>query len=163
MGLQPNYALVAWNLFKVLWRRWLLLQCGLLLAKWTGLMALASLHNMLRKVEGLYVTACTEGLPLGPLAACVMASGAHAREPESSGAATRIAAQVRLLYGPLLACVTASKSAFTAMVQQHGDGDTASFVRAARENPEGPQGKIYRCAPGRPRSLRGSRLHLDLG
>ena len=54
---------------------------------------------------------------------------------------------MRLLYGPLLACVTASKSAFTAMVQQHGDGDTASFVRAARENPEGPQGKIYRCAP----------------
>ena len=53
---------------------------------------------------------------------------------------------MRLLYGPLLACVTASKSAFTAMVQQHGDGDTASFVRAARENPEGPQGKIYRCA-----------------
>ena len=66
---------------------------------------------------------------------------------ESSGAATCIAQQVRLLYGPLLACVTASKSAFTAMVQQHGDGDTASFVRAARENPEGPQGKIYRCAP----------------
>ena len=93
------------------------------------------------------MTACTEGLPLGPLMACVTASGVQARDPESSKSATWTAAQVRLLYGPLLACVTASKSAFTAMVQQHGDGDTASFVRAARENPEGPQGKIYRCAP----------------
>jgi len=53
--------------------------------------------------------------------------------------------QVRLLYGPLLACVTASKSAFTAMVRQHGDGDTVSFVRAAREDPDGREGKTYRC------------------
>jgi hypothetical protein len=52
---------------------------------------------------------------------------------------------VRLLYGPLLACVTASKSAFTAMVRQHGDGDTVSFVRAAREDPNGREGKTYRC------------------
>ena len=83
------------------------------------------------------------------LLACIMASrGGRVRScAEYSAAANWTAAQVRLLYGPLLACVTASKSAFTAMVQQHGDGDTASFVRAARENPEGPQGKTYRCTP----------------
>ncbi|KAK9824987.1 hypothetical protein WJX81_003806 [Elliptochloris bilobata] len=56
----------------------------------------------------------------------------------------RVNDQVRLLYGPLLACVTASKSAFTAMVRQHGNGDTESFVRAAHEDPEGPQGQTYR-------------------
>ena len=58
------------------------------------------------------------------------------------------ALQVRLLYGPLLACVTASKSAFTAMVRQHGNGDIETFVRAARSNPEGREGQIYRYAPG---------------
>ncbi len=63
---------------------------------------------------------------------------------------TRVCApQVRLLYGPLLACVTASKSAFTAMVRQHGNGDIETFVRAARSNPEGREGQIYRCEPGR--------------
>ena len=58
------------------------------------------------------------------------------------------ASQVRLLYGPLLACVTASKSAFTAMVRQHGNGDIETFVRAARSNPEGREGQIYRCELG---------------
>ena len=45
--------------------------------------------------------------------------------------------QVKELYGPLLACVTASKSAFDAMVRQHSDSGTPQeFIAAARENPE---------------------------
>ena len=53
--------------------------------------------------------------------------------------------QVRLLYGPLLACVTATRSAFAAMVRQHSvDGSVDSFVQAAREHPEGPEGIAYR-------------------
>ena len=59
-------------------------------------------------------------------------------------------AQVRDLYGPLLACVTATKSAFDAMVRQHSasaDGSPADFIAAARENPEGPEGLSYRRAP----------------
>ncbi len=56
-------------------------------------------------------------------------------------------AQVRSLYGPLLACVTASKSAFEAMVHQHSPqlGDR-NFVELVRENPEGKEGQIYRRA-----------------
>lgn len=53
--------------------------------------------------------------------------------------------QVRLLYGPLLACVTATRSAYAAMVRQHApDGQAESFMRAARECPEGPEGVAYR-------------------
>lgn len=57
-------------------------------------------------------------------------------------------AQVRSLYGPLLACVTASKSAFEAMVHQHSpQGSHQSFVELVRANPEGREGQIYRRAP----------------
>lgn len=56
--------------------------------------------------------------------------------------------QVRSLYGPLLACVTASKSAFEAMVRQHSpDGTSKTFVELIREHPEGREGQIYRQAP----------------
>ena len=56
-------------------------------------------------------------------------------------------AQVRSLYGPLLACVTASKSAFEAMVRQHSpDGTSKTFVELIREHPEGREGQIYRQA-----------------
>lgn len=54
--------------------------------------------------------------------------------------------QVKELYGPLLACVTASKSAFDAMVRQHGEQcTTQEFIQAAREKPESEEAKTYRC------------------
>ncbi|CAL8467388.1 g6925 [Coccomyxa elongata] len=57
----------------------------------------------------------------------------------------RVNEQVRSLYGPLLACVTASKSAFEAMVRQHSpDGTSKTFVELIREHPEGREGQIYR-------------------
>ena len=57
----------------------------------------------------------------------------------------RINEQVRDLYGPLLACVTASKSAFDAMVRQHSpDGTKESFIQAVREDAEGKEAQAYR-------------------
>ncbi len=53
--------------------------------------------------------------------------------------------QVRNLYGPLLACVTASKSAFDAMCRQHSpDGTPKTFIAAIRGDPAGREGQIYR-------------------
>ena len=55
--------------------------------------------------------------------------------------------QVRNLYGPLLACVTASKSAFDAMCHQHSpDGTSKTFIEAIRSNPGGREGQVYRCS-----------------
>ena len=49
------------------------------------------------------------------------------------------------LYGPLLAVVTASKSAFDAMVRQHSpDGSRSSFIHAAQAHPESKEGQTYR-------------------
>lgn len=57
----------------------------------------------------------------------------------------RVNEQVKELYGPLLACVTASKSAFDAMVRQHGETQTpAEFISTAREHPESREGHTYR-------------------
>lgn len=57
----------------------------------------------------------------------------------------RVNEQVKDLYGPLLSCVTASKSAFDAMIRQHSpDGTKAGFVRAIRENPESGEAIAYR-------------------
>ena len=57
----------------------------------------------------------------------------------------RVNEQVKDLYGPLLSCVTASKSAFDAMIRQHSpDGTKAGFVRAIRENPESEEAVAYR-------------------
>lgn len=58
----------------------------------------------------------------------------------------------RDFYGPLLACVSATKSAFNAMVRQHsvdGKGDTKSFHQACLRDPEGPQATAYRYVQGR--------------
>ena len=56
-------------------------------------------------------------------------------------------AQVRNLYGPLLACVTASKSAFDAMCRQHSpDGSSKTFIDAIRSDPGSREGHIYRCS-----------------
>ena len=56
------------------------------------------------------------------------------------------------MYGPLFACVTASKSAYDAMVHQL-DSDfadsarvrtVAEFKRAVRAQPHGPEAQAYR-------------------
>ena len=53
--------------------------------------------------------------------------------------------QVRNLYGPLLACVTASKSAYEAMIRQHSpDGTSAGFMDRIRAKPDSREGAIYR-------------------
>ncbi len=53
--------------------------------------------------------------------------------------------QLGNLYGPLLACVTASACAYDAMIRQHSsDGTRASFVRAIQQDPHGPAGIAYR-------------------
>lgn len=57
----------------------------------------------------------------------------------------RINEQVRDFYGPLLACITASKSSYDAMIRQNSpDGSVESFVKAIKEHPEGREGVIYR-------------------
>ena len=57
----------------------------------------------------------------------------------------RINDQVRELYGPLLACISATRSAYAAMVRQHSpDGTIEGFVHAIKENPSGPEGVAYR-------------------
>lgn len=57
----------------------------------------------------------------------------------------RINQQVRDLYGPLLATVNASRTAYKAMVRVHSpDGTAAAFVSAVRADPEGATAKFYR-------------------
>ena len=80
----------------------------------------------------------------------VLAAGAAAyfnskRTDERKAQIERTNDQVRLLYGPLLACVHATRSAYLAMVHQHSPDNTAEgFVRAVRECPEGAEGRAYR-------------------
>lgn len=59
--------------------------------------------------------------------------------------------QLRDFYGPLLACVSATKSAFNAMVRQHssdGQYDIKAFHHACLRDPLGPEGTAYRCSSG---------------
>ncbi|KXZ49567.1 hypothetical protein GPECTOR_20g422 [Gonium pectorale] len=57
----------------------------------------------------------------------------------------RVNKQLRQFYGPLLACVTASRSAFRAMVKQHSpDGTKVAFQAAIQANPDGPEARAYR-------------------
>lgn len=52
---------------------------------------------------------------------------------------------VRLLYGPLLACVNSSKAAFEAMVRQHSHASSSdTFSHVVRSNPRGPEAEAYR-------------------
>jgi hypothetical protein len=68
--------------------------------------------------------------------------------------------QVGDLYGPLLACVTASKSAFNAMVRQHHpDGTYESFVKEIHRNPEGPEGRSYRWSDNWKRGVTPANTH----
>uniref|UniRef100_A0A7R9YPK9 Uncharacterized protein n=1 Tax=Chlamydomonas euryale TaxID=1486919 RepID=A0A7R9YPK9_9CHLO len=57
----------------------------------------------------------------------------------------RVNRQLREFYGPLLACVTATKSAYDAMVQQHSpDGTLMAFTRALSEDSQGATASAYR-------------------
>ncbi|GLC36098.1 hypothetical protein PLESTB_001380900 [Pleodorina starrii] len=57
----------------------------------------------------------------------------------------RVNKQLKHLYGPLLSSVTASRSAFHAMVKQHSpDGTKEAFQAAVQANPDGPQARMYR-------------------
>lgn len=72
----------------------------------------------------------------------------------------RINEQLRELYGPLLASVTATQSAYNAMVKSatvktpfHAHQDDAATAEAFRSavtaDPQGPVAVTYRCAPTR--------------
>jgi hypothetical protein len=64
----------------------------------------------------------------------------------------RVNEQLRSFYGPLLACVSATKSAYNAMVRQHspeGAPDQRAFHLACLRDPEGPQATAYRWVAGR--------------
>jgi hypothetical protein len=57
--------------------------------------------------------------------------------------------QLRLFYGPLLASVTATKSAYEAMAKQHSpDGTMAGFQQAIMDRPSGPEATAYRWVGG---------------
>lgn len=59
------------------------------------------------------------------------------------------ALQLRLFYGPLLASVTATKSAYEAMAKQHSpDGTMAGFQQAIMDRPSGPEATAYRWVGG---------------
>mmetsp|Transcript_2545 Transcript_2545/g.7227 ORF Transcript_2545/g.7227 Transcript_2545/m.7227 type:complete len:193 (+) Transcript_2545:180-758(+) len=57
----------------------------------------------------------------------------------------RVSDQVKLLYGPLLAAVTASKKAFEAMIRLHSpDGSPETFIQTARSQPGSKEAQAYR-------------------
>jgi hypothetical protein len=58
----------------------------------------------------------------------------------------RVNEQLKLLCGPLLACVSATNAAYNAMVrQQHLDSnDPSEFQKRVASDPEGPEAQAYR-------------------
>lgn len=57
----------------------------------------------------------------------------------------RVNLQLKELYGPLLACVTATKSSFDAMVRQHSpDGTRQGLQTAIQASPDGSVARAYR-------------------
>lgn len=57
----------------------------------------------------------------------------------------RINEQLREFHGPLLACVSATKSAYKAMISEHSpDGTKEGFQKAVQDTPEGPEARCYR-------------------
>ncbi|GBF90551.1 hypothetical protein Rsub_03122 [Raphidocelis subcapitata] len=57
----------------------------------------------------------------------------------------RVNSQLKLFYGPLLAAVSATHAAYSALVAQHSpDGTRASFQRAVHAEPSGPEAVAYR-------------------
>jgi hypothetical protein len=57
----------------------------------------------------------------------------------------RVNEQLRLFYGPLIAAVSATKSAYDALVAAHSpDGTRAAFVAAVQAAPAGAEARAYR-------------------
>jgi hypothetical protein len=57
----------------------------------------------------------------------------------------RVNEQLRAFYGPLLASVSATKSAYVAMVRQHSpDGSADAFQACCMRDPAGPEAAAYR-------------------
>jgi hypothetical protein len=67
------------------------------------------------------------------------------KQDQRNHSIARIHEQVKEFYGPLLACISASKSSYDAMVRQHSpNGTVDSFLHAIRTNPSGHEGCMYR-------------------
>ena len=68
------------------------------------------------------------------------------RAQQHRGRVERVNQQLRELYGPLLACVTASKASYDAMLSQaKRDGiEPEKFRQRMRANPSGPAAAAYR-------------------
>ncbi|GAB4822370.1 hypothetical protein N2152v2_009416 [Parachlorella kessleri] len=67
------------------------------------------------------------------------------RTDERKAQIERVNDQVKLLYGPLLACVHATRAAYSAMVKQHSpNGTVEGFQKARHDNPSGAEGQAYR-------------------
>ena len=67
------------------------------------------------------------------------------RTDERKAQIERVNDQVKLLYGPLLACVHATRAAYSAMVKQHSpNGTVEGFQRARHDTPSGAEGQAYR-------------------
>jgi hypothetical protein len=72
------------------------------------------------------------------------------RSEQHKSLVSRVSQQLQSLYGPLLACVTASKSSYEAMVRQFSGSATdqcpsaADFRAAVRRDPHGPAACAYR-------------------
>lgn len=65
--------------------------------------------------------------------------------PATPSVSASVHLQLRDLYGPLLACVTATKSSYDAMVRQHSpDGTRDGFQAAIAAHPDGPEARAYR-------------------
>ncbi|KDD74164.1 hypothetical protein H632_c1517p0 [Helicosporidium sp. ATCC 50920] len=84
--------------------------------------------------------------PILPVLAGYLFTYYNSKASDERGAQIdRINDQVRQLYGPLLACVHATRSAYAAMVSQHSpDGTIAGFVYAVRSDPRGAEAEAYR-------------------
>mgnify|MGYP001253747610 CR=1 FL=1 len=80
------------------------------------------------------------------------------RNEQHKSVVERVNTQLNALYGPLLACVTASKSSYDAMIRQFenrhraaadapavGSLSAAEFRAAVRRRPSGPEATAYRA------------------
>lgn len=69
----------------------------------------------------------------------------YGTSPKRHGFSRRTTTNNNAITGPLLACVTCSKSAFDAMCNVHSpDGSKAGFFLAKTQDPNSEQGKAYR-------------------
>jgi hypothetical protein len=66
------------------------------------------------------------------------------RAQQHRGRVERVNEQLKALYGPLLACVTASKASYNAMLRQAGVDTPAKFREAMLASPSGPTARAYR-------------------